>query len=182
MADDLTDGARHLSLERPLAPRIKRQSTVESAAQAGGIFDLYGSGRDSWRGESTPQTSPNQASGGYREDGPMEELNSPGPETTLANGNSRLSSTSTAVAPPITVTGPNTPERLADQRSSTFTSLSSNACSPTHPSISRLSPRRPGTGSSSASTSQVSISGSSQYPGEENDAFHVRSTCMSCPP
>jgi hypothetical protein len=38
-----------------------------------------------------------------------------------------------------------------------------------------------GTGTSnSTNASQVSIAASSQYPGEDNDAFHVRSTCECC--
>lgn len=65
-----------------------------------------------------------------------------------------------------------------DRRGST---LSANT-TPTHPSVSRLSPRHPLGGSttsatSSASGSVLSYAGSSQYPGEEEDAFRVRSTC-----
>ncbi|KAL7423424.1 hypothetical protein Q5752_001004 [Cryptotrichosporon argae] len=50
---------------------------------------------------------------------------------------------------------------------------SSAASSPAHPAASRLSPRPSG---GAASASQVSIAASSQYPGEDADAFHVRST------
>ncbi|WWD18988.1 hypothetical protein CI109_103445 [Kwoniella shandongensis] len=86
------------------------------------------------------------------------------------------------------------------------TGNSSRANSPVHPSITRLSPRHASTLNSSVGSgsrqssmisdgtrtsvdddgygdgdgegnrSQVSVAGSAQYPGEENDAFHVRST------
>lgn len=58
----------------------------------------------------------------------------------------------------------------------------SAATTPTHTNISRLSPRHPLGGSTTSATSSasaLSFAGSSQYPGEEEDAFRVRSTCTS---
>jgi hypothetical protein len=63
-----------------------------------------------------------------------------------------------------------------------------NQDSAIHANVARLSPSpRPkhplggsttsNTSSISTSTSRLSSAGSSQYPGEEEDAFHVRSTC-----
>jgi len=193
MADDLANGARHLSLEAPLPlPRkVQRESTVESADQAAGIFDLYGESglRDSWQSNGTGGTPQRKISGekGVPE-GRIEQLTEPpgspiswdGPMGAMNNVNGGRLSTS-SIAPPITVTPAATPEKrtFAEQRNSIFTSSSSSF--PMHPSINRLSPRHPQTetGNSSASTSQISFAGSSQYPGEENDAFHVRSTCKS---
>lgn len=60
--------------------------------------------------------------------------------------------------------------------SSASTSLAPTATpSPSQPGSNRLLARAAGLGSAGAS--QVSFGGSIQYPGEENDAFHVRSTC-----
>lgn len=186
MGDDLTNPARDLSLEPPLPRRI---STVESADQAEGIFDLYGGARDSWQSSASAR-GPGKPLDRYEADEPghIEELaespKSPaswsGPIVALSTvTTSRIISIS--VPPPIKVTPAITPERtrsLAETRDSTFTSISSN--SPTQPSIRRHSPRLAGrSNNTSASASQVSVAGSSQYPGEENDAFHVRSTCES---
>ncbi|WVR07432.1 hypothetical protein IAU60_004473 [Kwoniella sp. DSM 27419] len=79
-----------------------------------------------------------------------------------------------------------------DPRHASLTSSVSSAGSVQHPSIARLSPRHPSTlrsraSGSAASTStsctdaetsmsQSSVAGSTQYPGEEPDAFNVRST------
>ena len=187
MADQLTNGAEHLSLEHrfPLPRRGQRESTVESAVQAEGIIDLYGSSspRDSWPSADPADTSHRRITAGK---GVVEELAEPpgspaswdGPIAALNNGfMSRPSSSSTA--PPITVTAPGTPEKgkFPSQRNSSF--ASSAPASPTYPSIARLSPHhaQARTENSSASTSQISVAGSFQYPGEENDAFRVRSTC-----
>lgn len=192
MTDNLSHEARHLSLEPPL-PRLTHrestQSTFESADQAEGIFDLYGGARDSWQSNGPSHTPAEPVSQHVIGNGQIEEHVEPpkspaswtGPVAAL-NDEGAQSRRVSSIAPPITVTAANTPERqrsFADHtRDSTFTSLNSN--SPTHPSIRRLSPRQNGTSTNtSASTSQVSIAGSSQYPGEENDAFHVRSTCES---
>lgn len=189
-----------------------RESYVESADDAAGIFSLYGEDtdgdqRDGWvaREESTTNTPPHER---------MEQLGEAaglgtapsweGPFSALSNQH-RLSAPSdqnhiAVPAPGIKVTPDHstlhTPEKrqpISSARNSTLTSsarnstfTSSTSGSPTHPSIARLSPRvtqRGGsadtsfTSATSGSGSQISIAGSCQYPGEEDDAFHVRSTC-----
>ena len=167
--------------------RSPRESTLESADQAAGIFSLYGEPtRDSWLSTSSDQ--PVQAGRSSHPRTPLrnsitenelEEMD----EDESTNGNargligngggdgdkSRSSITSQAPTPEIRLT----PVKRQDQ-------------SGVHPDIARLSPspRHPLGGSttsntSSMSTSRISSAGSSQYPGEEEDAFHVRSTCMS---
>jgi hypothetical protein len=190
--------------ERPL--HGPRESTFESADQAAGIYSLYGGDgvRDSWRssvgsngqGATNGQIGP---SGGPRTPlrnsftqddadamGAMEQL---GPEyddrglgdLSGLNGAPRasLGSESPHVpTPDIRITPSKSNGHNEHDRRSTL----SAATTPTHPSVSRLSPRHPLGGSttsatSSASTSVISHAGSSQYPGEEEDAFRVRSTC-----
>jgi len=210
MVDDLADGARHLSLEPPSRLRNPvRDSTLESAGDAEGIFDLYGGSRNSWRDSQDPEGAQNTVDLGEAlplaapvstPDFPAnhtqdrtEELQSPprfsqaweGPMSRLAktNGTAPKRLSGFGAGPPITITPDNsnlhTPEKR-DLRSSGLGSSTSS--SPVHPSISRLSPRHPSSTVASASDSQVSIAGASlagsiQYPGEDNDAFHVRSTC-----
>lgn len=195
MTEDLINGARQLTLEHPASRRNLRKSTLDSAEDAKGIFDLYGGGRDSWRSdelESGPSARglKHSAPDERMDKGQMEEL--AGSPASLANRNGQLPVStrgheeeheagfeSSGIAPPITVTAANTPERVpfAEKRNSTFTSVSS--VSPTHPSIAKISPRLPRSSNTSARTSQMDIAGSSQYPGEDDDAFHVRSTCES---
>lgn len=87
-------------------------------------------------------------------------------------------------------------EGQEEHRSSVLSNSTSSTTPPVHRDIARLSPAKPrvsngssltnGSGSASASSSavpsrspsqsQVSFAGSSQYPGEEADAFHIRST------
>jgi len=169
--------------------RSPRESTLESADQAAGIFSLYGEPtRDSWLSSSSSSDQPVQAGRSSHPRTPLrnsitenelEEMD----EDESTNGNargligngggdgdkSRSSITSQAPTPEIRLT----PVKRQDQ-------------SGVHPDIARLSPspRHPLGGSTtsntnSMSTSRISSAGSSQYPGEEEDAFHVRSTCMS---
>jgi hypothetical protein len=167
--------------------RSPRESTLESADQAAGIFSLYGEpSRDSWLSNSTDQAvqagrtshprTPLRNSITENELEEMDEEHTTNGNGEGLNGNgvgdgdkSRSSITSQAPAPEIRLT----PIKRQDQKG-------------VHPDIARLSPspRHPLGGStssntSSMSTSRISSAGSSQHPGEEEDAFHVRSTCMS---
>ena len=193
MTEDLINGARHLTLEHPSAPRNQRKSTLDSAEDAKGIFELYGGRTESWRsdelGSDPSDRGLKHPPGGERTGtGWVEEL--AGSQASFANPNGQMPAATNrhaeehetainpiGISPPITVTAANTPERtaFADERSSTFTSVSS--VSPTHPSIAKISPRPPRSSTTSARTSQMDIAGSSQYPDEDDDAFHVRSTC-----
>ena len=167
--------------------RSPRESTLESADQAAGIFSLYGEpSRDSLLSNSTDQAAQAGRSSHPRTplrnsitENELEEMD----EEHTTNGNgvglngngvgdedlSRSSITSQAPTPEIRLT----PIKRQEQKG-------------LHHDIARLSPspRHPLGGStnsntSSMSTSRISSAGSSQYPGEEEDAFHVRSTCMS---
>jgi hypothetical protein len=117
-------------------------------------------------------------------EGPMSELNG-----------SRFSAQQQTQLPlPKTPNIKVTPERKltstnhsSSNRNSLLGSTTSSAVTtPTHRSVQRLSPHPLGSsvnsvassnGSIGQNGSQVSVAGSSQYPGEEADAFHVRSTC-----
>jgi hypothetical protein len=184
--------------QHPIATgRSPRESTLESADQAAGIYSLYGDGagtRDSWL---APAISGDQAGTARRASLPrtplrnsiteneLEEIpdeytqqngNGDGRDIDLSNGNgngniSRSSTTSQIPTPEIRLTP--SKRQPSDQTAQ-------------HPNLTRLSPsprhNHPLGGSttsntSSMSTSRLSSAGSSQYPGEEEDAFHVRSTC-----
>lgn len=184
-----------------------RESTLESADQAAGIFSLYGDGtRDSWRSsvDSNGHAQPSAATSNARaapaprtplrnsytstDHGIVEELEPEGQNPELgdsrrrdpSNGFSRSSTASGSQmisTPDIKIT----PSKSNGHDPDRMSTLSAST-TPTHPNVSRLSPRHPLGGSttsaaSSASTSNLSFAGSSQYPGEEEDAFHVRSTC-----
>lgn len=202
-----SNGLNHETTERE-RPVHGRESTFESADQAAGIYSLYGDGnRESWRSSvgSTGQANGNGRVGpssGPRtplrnsftqEDadgsGEMEQLgteyNDPGyGERSQFNGAPRSSMGSESphvFTPDIKITPSKTNGLEGQDRRSTL----SAATTPTHHNVSRLSPRHPLGGSttsatSSASTSVLSYAGSSQYPGEEEDAFRVRSTCRYC--
>jgi hypothetical protein len=167
--------------------RSPRESTLESADQAAGIFSLYGEpSRDSWLSNSSDQATqtgrgshprtPLRNSITENELEEMDEENTTNGNGGGLNGNgvgdgdlSRSSITSQVPTPEIRLT----PSKRQEQPG-------------VHSNIARLSPspRHPLGGSttsntSSMSTSRISSAGSSQYPGEEEDAFHVRSTCMS---
>jgi len=172
--------------------RSPRESTLESADQAAGIYSLYGEPpRDSWQSSSSEQPTVQVQSG--RSSHPRTPLRNSITETDLeemkqeysSNGNvrmsigtvdgdiSRSSTTSQIPTPEIRLTPSKRPQDSVG----------------VHNDIARLSPspRHPLGGSttsntSSMSTSRISSAGSSQYPGEEEDAFHVRSTCMSSSP
>lgn len=117
-------------------------------------------------------------------DGPMSEL----------NGGSRFAAAQQQLpqlkAPNITVTpekkSRNSLNPSSNRNSMLGSTTSSAATTPTHRSVQRLSPHPLGSsvnsvassnGSIGQNGSQASVAGSSQYPGEEADAFHVRSTC-----
>ena len=199
-----SNGFHKDTTERPLHGR---ESTFESADQAAGIYSLYGGDggdtRDSWR-SSIGSTGPENTNGrvpspsGPRTPlrnsftqndtdglGPSEELGVEHEthglgEQFVSNGATRssISDGSQVRTPDIRITPSKTNGAHEQDRRSTL----STATTPTHPNLSRLSPRHPLGGSttsatSSASTSVLSYAGSSQYPGEEEDAFRVRSTC-----
>jgi hypothetical protein len=167
--------------------RSPRESTLESADQAAGIFSLYGEpSRESWLSKSTDQpVQPGRSSHPrtplrnsiteneleemdeeHTTNGNGEGLNGNG--NGVGDGDISRSSITSQPTPEIRLT----PIKRQDQKG-------------VHPDIARLSPspRHPLGGStnsntSSMSTGRISSAGSSQYPGEEEDAFHVRSTCM----
>lgn len=177
------NGEAHRSSLVPLArpDDRRRESTQDSVDQAEGIFDLYERDRDSWRAAPPHATKEN----GQEEladpaspvswEGPMSALARP-----IGNGSRRSS-----INPPPNILITPDKTHLAGRNSHRDSSMSvstststSLAASPTHPSMSRLTPRHSISANGSASTSRVSIAASSQYPGEDNDAFHVRSTCQ----
>jgi hypothetical protein len=218
--EELVDPTRLLSLNQWTGVRI-RESTMASADDAAGIFDLYGTSRDSWApsghvagerrasigrvdGQASEHANangnarvsrPSPLAGNAEAERGVEELVPPspmswsGPMEAMANREHRLSTGSSSfpsarvrdsMTPDITVTADCMPSKR-DLRNSTHSS-STSATTPTHPSMSRLSPspmQTAGPGmNAGAGASQVSF-GSSQYPGEEADAFYVRSTCTS---
>jgi hypothetical protein len=179
--------------------RSPRESTLESADQAAGIYSLYGDGtgtHDSWLGPSGDQAGmarraslPRTALRNSITENELEEMeneythqngngDTDGRDIDLSNGNengniSRSSTASQIPTPEIRLTP--SKRQPSDQTAQ-------------HPNLARLSPsprhHHPLGGSttsntSSMSTSRLSSAGSSQYPGEEEDAFHVRSTCRS---
>jgi hypothetical protein len=165
--------------------RSPRESTLESADQAAGIFSLYGEpSRDSWLSNSTDQpvhagrsSHPRTPLRNSITGNELEEMDEEYPTNDIGeslNGNGvgdgdlSRSSINSQPTPEIRLT----PIKRQEQKG-------------VHPDIARLSPspRHPLGGStnsnaSSMSTGRISSAGSSQYPGEEEDAFHVRSTCM----
>ena len=204
----------------------KRESTLDSADQAEGIFDLYEHDRDSWQPASVQSKLKGDDSLGRGDEvevirDRIDSLGSwEGPLSTLSNPSQRISvSQDGALRPefnpeesrrdsirlaPQNEPAPGllvTPDRSLrahttngmngkingrgslSQRdsimsvSSTSTSLAPNSTnpSPMRGGITRLSTI--GNGIVGAGKSEVSFGGSSQYPGEENDAFFVRSTC-----
>jgi hypothetical protein len=166
--------------------RSPRESTLESADQAAGIFSLYGEpSRDSWLSNSTDQPAQAGRSSHPRTplrnsitENELEEMDEE--HTTNGNGGSMNGNgVGDGDISRSSITSQPTPEiRL--------TPIKRQEKAGVHPDIARLSPspRHPLGGStnsntSSMSTGRISSAGSSQYPGEEEDAFHVRSTCMS---
>lgn len=157
----------------------RRESTLDSVDQAEGIFDLYERDRDSWR---VPSGTAEQSNVQEELADPTSPVSWEGPMSALAlpaNGSRRSSMNP---PPGITVTPDKTlwPGRDNHRDSSLSASTSTSTSfpnSPTRKSMNGLSPALRVVGNGSASTSQVSVAASSQYPGEEDDAFHVRSTC-----
>lgn len=168
--------------------RSPRESTLESADQAAGIFSLYGesSQRDSWL--DTPSDQAGSQGRGLNLGTPLRnsitehELEEMEEEEYPINGdgdgNQRDSNGGEMTRSSITSQVPTPEIRLTPSKHQEQIGV--------HSSIARLSPspRHPLGGSttsntSSMSTSRISSAGSSQYPGEEEDAFHVRSTCKS---
>lgn len=240
--DSIVAPARHLSLEPPLpafnAKRTARQSTLESADQAAGIFSLYGGGRESLysdpddhiaqgsngddvgRGHedvtvqprpyrnptlggssiASPGSSRGPTGSGQVEellvdqtspqswDGPMSELNGGIPASTASLYSNRDSQVQPSPTPDIRITPDKEGANHRNRHSMIDSASSSVATTPTHRSVQRLSAAHPlgsrvssntsASGSIGPNGSQVSVAGSVQYPGEEADAFHVRSTCM----
>ena len=176
--------------------RSPRESTLESADQAAGIYSLYGDGsgaRDSWLGPSVtndrdqgamarrislPRT-PLRNSITENELEEMEDeyshqnVNGDGRDIDLSNGNISRSSTASQIPPPEIRLTPS--KRQTSQEQAHHTNIARLSPSPRHPLGGSTT-----SNTSSMSTSRLSSAGSSQYPGEEEDAFHVRSTCESC--
>jgi len=165
--------------------RSPRESTLESADQAAGIFSLYGEpSMDSWLGDSSDQAT--QAPRGSHPRTPLRnsitenELEEMDEEYPINGNGGGLNGNGVGDGDlsRSSITSQPTPEiRLTPVKRQDKTGV--------HPNIARLSPspRHPLGGSttsnaSSMSASRISSAGSSQYPGEEEDAFHVRSTCM----
>lgn len=202
--------------------RSPRESTVESADAAEGIYSLYGDGvRGSWRdpvsnsksngrlaqsfgdGPHTPlrnslteadmeetgegSTSSDQLDNGRSHSHPNIPNSSSEPSDGQWQMGNSISRSSTGTGSQIQSSL--TPEIRLTPSKGQSGDADNHTVTPTHPSISRLSPRRPhplggsttstATTASSVSTGRLSSAGSSQYPGEEEDAFHVRSTCES---
>lgn len=168
----------------PAAP--SRDSTLESAGQASDIFDLYGANEESVTGSGE---GPMGALYGGRD--AVQEQPGPMPETTpniniITSPPAPLSpshSQSPAHSRPHTPIKHRFPSIISTQTDST-------ANSPVRYSdMQRLSPANTGSKRGSMCTgifsgtdgtrSQTSVAASSRYPGEEEDAFHVRSTCTS---
>ncbi|ORY35439.1 putative GTPase activating protein [Naematelia encephala] len=187
---ELEHDTRELGINGKPRRRV-RESHVESADQAAGIFSLYGDARQSWQSDKSNGNVILGAeiefdSGQFaileeQEEG-VEELREP----EAWNGQLAPNNIRSDVAPPITITpdhsATHTPDkRYTSNRASTLTTSTMDSPTSTrlqHPNVAGLSPRQHSTATTlaSASASQISFTGSSQYPGEENDAFHVRST------
>lgn len=166
----------------PAAP--SRDSTLESAGQAADIFDLYGANeenvRDSWKGPIDALHEDIEA--GQEQLGPISETT---PNINIITSPPAPPSPSHSQSP--THSRPHTPikHRFPSIRS-TRTDSTTNSPVP-YNDIQRLSPANTSSKRGSMSTeifsgtdgtrSQTSIAASSRYPGEEEDAFHVRSTC-----
>ena len=180
--------------------RSPRESTLESADQAAGIYSLYGDGsgaRDSWLGPSVTSdrdqgamarrvSLPRTPLRNSITENELEEMEDQythqdedgdgdrnGRDIDLSNGNiSRSSTTSQIPTPEIRLTPS---KRQTSQDPAQHTNIARLSPSPRHPLGGSTT-----SNTSSMSTSRLSSAGSSQYPGEEEDAFHVRSTCESC--
>lgn len=166
----------------PAAP--SRDSTLESAGQAADIFDLYGANeenvRDSWKGPIDALHEDIET--GQEQLGPISETT---PNINIITSPPAPPSPSHSQSP--THSRPHTPikHRFPSIRS-TRTDSTTNSPVP-YNDIQRLSPANTSSKRGSMSTeifsgtdgtrSQTSIAASSRYPGEEEDAFHVRSTC-----
>lgn len=169
----------------PVAP--SRDSTLESAGQAADIFDLYGANEesmgDSWEGP-TDALHEGRDAAQQEQLGPISETT---PNINIITSPPAPPSPSHSQSP--THSRPHTPikHRFPSIRS-TRTDSTTNPPLP-YNDIQRLSPANTSSKRGSMSTeifsgtdgtrSQTSIAASSRYPGEEEDAFHVRSTCTS---
>lgn len=168
----------------PAAP--SRDSTLESAGQAADIFDLYGANEESMTGS---WEGPMGAL--YEDCEAVQEQPGQIPETTP-----NINIITSPPAPP----SPSHSQSPSHSRPHTpikhrFPSIISPRTDSTanstvrYSDIQRLSPANTGSKRGSMSTgifsgtdgtrSQTSVAASSRYPGEEEDAFHVRSTCTS---
>ncbi|OXG16931.1 GTPase activating protein [Cryptococcus neoformans Tu401-1] len=171
------------SIAPPPPAGPSRDSTLESAGQAADIFDLYGANEESMTGS---WEGPMGAL--YEDCEAVQEQPGQIPETTP-----NINIITSPPAPP----SPSHSQSPSHSRPHTpikhrFPSIisprtDSTANSPVRYSdIQRLSPANTGSKRGSMSTgifsgtdgtrSQTSVAASSRYPGEEEDAFHVRST------
>jgi hypothetical protein len=195
----INGGMQNISLA-PGQKRDNRASTLDSAVQAEGIFDLYGEegSEPSARNSQYLEQEVVVPHPDYHNN--VEILDSPGSPASWSGPFSALRSSrhTSLLSPPDTINAndTHTPQQQSQTltipqltltpdknhlRESTLTSYSTSTSisvspSPTHPSISRLSPRLNRYVDRSRNGSTVSF-GSAQYPGEEDDSFHVRSTC-----
>lgn len=168
----------------PAAP--SRDSTLESAGQAADIFDLYGANEESMRGSwEGPMDALHEDRDAGQEQ--LDPLSGTTPNINIITSPPAPPSPSHSQSP--AHSRPHTPikHRFPSIRS-TRTDSTTNSPVP-YNDIQRLSPANTSSKRGSMSTeifsgtdgtrSQTSIAASSRYPGEEEDAFHVRSTCTS---
>jgi hypothetical protein len=157
----------------PTRFRAQRKSTLESVDQAAGIFSLYGAPRDSWAPEAGDSEfmeevdEPRERSSGASWAGPLGALRSGDRDSSHLRS---VSSSSTSLGPPITITADNSPEKPALQSLVLSDGLERNRLSP---SPSPVTGAMPMFGNNQSQSSLAST----RHPGEEPDAFHVRSTC-----
>lgn len=188
------------ALHRDDDGREAREELREPDAPASGEVSRTSRGsQGSWEGPfsalSDPNTtlaSPNPGAARYSATSTTEHANGHAKEPEPQSRPLSTPSKRTHDIPPITVT----PDKSAlahvlaaegayrdNQRDSSLSASTSTttslAPSPKRLSVNRLSPSpaKAVRGNGSANTSQVSVAASSQYPGEDNDAFYVRSTC-----
>lgn len=182
----------------------QRASTHAShlTAPAGQENGQYTTGENSAEFQEVLGEPPTSPASQRSWDGPFSALAQPSPDSTVQapptparglEGDSRRSSglrmgngNGIDNVPPIIVTPDKTLQarfarRDRDSTMSTSTSTSASLALSLTPSPAhgRRIFGRNNSATGSANTSQISVAASSQYPGEENDAFHVRSTCES---
>lgn len=159
------------------AAGVERRPSGQSGLVTG--FERRPSGQSSFTGERRPSGGVERRPSGQDDaiDGMARRPS--GQEPGVDELNRRPSGTASAVPPHMR--GPGTPERAGS-----LSPPSSSGNSPVHPSIARINNTSRNVSGASGTTdgqdgSSIGASDSSlvssRYPGEEFDAFHVRSTC-----